>query len=490
MEYDKDLRSRQEVRRLALQAQKAQEALASFSQEQLDRICEAVASAGEQAAAELGRMACEETGFGNPEDKRIKNRFASIGVMDAMRGMKTVGILAEDPSHKTIDIGVPVGVIAGIVPSTNPTSSVLYKALIALKSGNAIVFSPHPNARRCTMRATEIVMQAAARAGCPDGAVACISEPTMDAIDELLHHPAVRLILATGGAAMVRAAYSSGKPAIGVGAGNGPAYIHASADVPAAIRQIIESKTFDNGTICASEQSIVIVQALEPAVKRALEAQRAYLLSDQESKQLAGFILRANGTMNPAIVGKTAHAIAQLAGLSGVPQTASVLIAHETSVGDKFPYSHEKLCPILALYVEPDEAAALRRCVEILRFEGSGHTFVIHAEDKEVVQKFAAAVPVSRVLVNTPGSLGGVGATTGLFPALTLGCGAVGGSSSSNNIGPLDLINIRRVAWGIRDSRAYAGHTNAATNNDTCTHAEFSDEMIRLLAEQIIQKLS
>ncbi len=486
MELDKDLRSRQQVRQLCLRAKSAQQTLQSFSLEQINRICEAIAEAGVQHAEELSRLACEETGFGKPEDKVIKNRFASEGVMNAIRDMKTVGILSEDSTNKTIDIAVPVGVIAGIVPSTNPTSTIFYKSLISIKGGNTIVFSPHPNALHCTKRASEIAMAAARDAGCPDGAIGCISEPTMDAVDELMHHTDVRLILATGGGAMVRAAYSSGKPAIGVGAGNGPAYIHPSADVKKAIGMIIRSKTFDNGTICASEQSIVTVKAMESAVVRELKEQNAYLLTPEEAKKLSGFILRPNGTMNPAIVGRTAHYIAQMAGLLNVPQDTSILVARETTVGEKSPYSHEKLCPILALFIEENENTALNRCCEILHFEGSGHTFVIHAEDRAAVEKFALRVPVSRVLVNTAGALGGVGVTTGLFPALTLGCGAVGGSSSSNNIGPMDLINIRRVAWGIRDNMACTGHTKSAAAQS----CDFSSDMIRLLAEQILQKLS
>jgi acetaldehyde dehydrogenase (acetylating) len=475
MELDKDLRSRQAVRNLAELAAKAQETLMQMSQTQLDQICEAIAAAGNQHAEALGKLACEETGFGNPADKAVKNRFASLGVMDAMRGMTVVGTLSEDPAKKTVDIGVPVGVIAGIVPSTNPTSTIFYKSLIALKSGNAIVFSPHPNALRCTTKAVDLVMAAAKSAGCPEGAISCLPEPTMDAIDELMHHPAIRLILATGGGAMVKAAYSSGKPAIGVGAGNGPAYLHASADVPNAIRKIIRSKTFDNGTVCASEQSIVIVRALEPTVTRELLAQHAYLLSTEEALTLSGFLLRANGTMNPAIVGKSACQIAKMAGLTKVPEGTTVLIAWEQNVGGKFPYSCEKLCPILAFYVEPDEDAALNRCCEILRNEGSGHTFSIHTNDRAVVEKFASVVPVSRILVNTPSALGGIGATTGLFPALTLGCGAVGGSSSSNNIGPLDLINIRRIAWDIPQKKPEPKRSN--------------DDLVDRLVEEIMQRL-
>lgn len=487
MELDKDLRSRQEVRFLCSRAEAAQQTLAAMPQSKLDAICEAIAACGMEHAAELGRLAHEETGFGKPEDKKLKTQFACEGVMAALRPMTCIGKLAEDTARQTVDIGVPVGVIAGIVPSTNPTSSIFYKTLISIKSGNAIVFSPHPNAVRCSLRAAELAAEAAKKAGCPDGAICAVSEPTMDAIDELLHHPAIRLILATGGGAMVRAAYSSGKPAIGVGAGNGPAYLHPSCDVPRAVRRIIASKTFDNGTVCASEQSIVIVRALEDALLRALKAQKACLLSDQEAKTLSGFLLRANGTMNPAIVGKSAFRIAQMAGLTRVPEDTSVLVARETHVGTKYPYAHEKLCPVLALYVEPDEDAALARCCEILRFEGSGHTFAIHTEDRAVVEKFARAVPVSRVLVNTPAALGGVGATTGLFPALTLGCGAVGGSSSSNNIGPLDLINIRRVAWGVRDSISYDGHTTPKAAPKA--QPEISDELIAYLTDQIIAKL-
>jgi acyl-CoA reductase-like NAD-dependent aldehyde dehydrogenase len=318
-------------------------------------------------------------------------------------------------------------------------------------------------------------MAAAKSVGCPEGAISCLPEPTKDAIDELMHHPAIRLILATGGGAMVKAAYSSGKPAIGVGAGNGPAYLHASADVPNAIRKIIRSKTFDNGTVCASEQSIVIVRALEPTVTRELLAQHAYLLSTEEALTLSGFLLRANGTMNPAIVGKSACQIAKMAGLTKVPEGTTVLIAREQNVGGKFPYSCEKLCPILAFYVEPDEGAALGRCCEILRHEGSGHTFSIHTNDRAVVEKFASVVPVSRILVNTPSALGGIGATTGLFPALTLGCGAVGGSSSSNNIGPLDLINIRRIAWDIPQKKPEPKRSD--------------DDLVDRLVEEIMQRL-
>ena len=451
MEFDKDLRSIQEVRDLLAQARKAQNLLSAMSQEQLDRITAAISRAGAEHARRLADMAVEETGFGKKEDKEIKNKFAALTLYEAIKDQKTHGILHQDGERRTVEIGVPVGVVAGLVPSTNPTSTVIYKAMICLKGGNPIVFSPHPSALNCILETVRVIRQAAEEAGAPAGSISCVSTPTMEATNTLMRHPFTRLILATGGAAMVKAAYSSGTPAIGVGAGNGPAYIHHTANVELAVKRILDSKTFDNGTICASEQSIIMEQRMEPAVKAALRAQGAYLLDEEETKKLSGFILRANGTMNPAIVGKRVETVAKLAGLTRVPPSARVLVAKETGVGKGHPYSSEKLGLILGCYVEPDEEAVLRRCIEILEWEGAGHTFSIHTEDEEVAKRFGAAVPASRVLVNTAASLGGIGATTCLFPALTLGCGAVGGSSSSNNIGPLDLINIKRVAWGVKE---------------------------------------
>ena len=382
MEFDKDLRSIQEVRDLLTQAKRAQNALAGMSQADLDRITAAISAAGAEHAARLAAMAVEETGFGKKEDKEIKNRFAAVTLYEAIRDQKTHGILHEDKEHRTVDIGVPVGVVAGLVPSTNPTSTVIYKAMICLKAGNPIIFSPHPSAVSCIMETVKVIRRAAERAGAPAGSISCITTPTIEATNALMRHATTRLILATGGAAMVKAAYSSGTPAIGVGAGNGPAYIHHTANVELAVKRILDSKTFDNGTICASEQSIIMEQRMEPAVKAALRAQGAYLLDEEETKQLSRFILRPNGTMNPAIVGKSVETVAKLAGLTRVPSDARVLVARETGVGKGHPYSSEKLGLILACYVEPDEEAVLRRCIEILEWEGAGHTFAIHTEDE------------------------------------------------------------------------------------------------------------
>ena len=480
---DKDLRSIQEVRDLLAQAREAQKALAVMTQQQLDAITAAISRAGAQHARRLADMAVEETGFGRKEDKEIKNRFAAVTLYEAIRDQKTHGILAEDRERRTVDIGVPVGVVAGLVPSTNPTSTVIYKAMICMKAGNPIVFSPHPGAANCIRETVNVIRRAAEEAGAPAGAISCIATPTIEATNALMRHDTTRLILATGGAAMVKAAYSSGTPAIGVGAGNGPAYIHHTANVEQAVRRILDSKTFDNGTICASEQSVIMEERLEPAVKAALRSQGAYLLDEEETRQLSRFILRANGTMNPAIVGRSVETVAKLAGLTRVPPSARVLVARETGVGKGHPYSSEKLGLILGCFVESDEEAVLNRCIEILEWEGAGHTFSIHTEDEGVAKRFAAAVPASRVLVNTPSALGGIGATTCLFPALTLGCGAVGGSSSSNNIGPLDLINIKRMAWGVKELEQLRGSSPAPAS---CT---VDEALLSRLVEQIMGRL-
>ena len=446
MELDKDLKARQEARDLAKQAAQAAKALANMPQEKLDAICEKVCKAFYEASVELAELAARETGFGNGSDKTEKNRFASQRVWEAIKDMKTVGVLHGDEKEKIMEIGVPVGVIAAIVPSTNPTSTVCYKALIALKAGCSIVFSPHPKAIGCTMRAAKLVAQAAEKAGAPEGCVGCLSIPSLEGCRELMGAEETRLILATGGPAMVRAAYSSGKPAIGVGAGNGPAYIHRSADVDHALDCIEKSKSFDYGTICASEQSIIVEKEMEQTVKTAAAKKGFYFMNTEEAGRLAKLLFKPNGTLNPAIVGKPAIQLAQMAGFS-VPNTTKVLVAREQEAGPTRPYSMEKLCPVLAFFVMDSEDAVLSKAIEVLEHEGSGHTFAMHATDMEAVKKFALQIPVSRFLVNTPAALGGIGATTKLFPALTLGCGAVGGSSSSNNISPMDLINIRRVAW-------------------------------------------
>ena len=475
MELDKDLQARQEARCLAKQAEIAQKQLCRMSQCQLDRIVSAIADAFSRSAVELAELAVRETGFGNAEDKTTKNMFASKTVHAAIKNMRTVGVLKEDTEEKLWEIGVPVGVIAAIVPSTNPTSTVCYKAMIALKSGNSIVFSPHPKAIACTLRAAEIVAKAAVQAGAPEGSVSCLRISAMAGTQELMAAPQVRLILATGGPGMVRAAYSSGKPAIGVGAGNGPAYIHHSADVRHALSCILRSKTFDYGTVCASEQSIIVEAQMEQKVRQEASSMGFYFMNTQEAGQLAKLLFRPTGALNPEIVGKCATDLAQKAGFS-VPSGTKVLVAREQEAGPTRPYSMEKLCPVLAFFVMDSEDAVLQKAIEVLTHEGSGHTFAMHCTDEAVVRKFSLQIPVSRFLVNTPAALGGIGATTALFPALTLGCGAVGGSSSSNNISPMDLINIRRVAW---DKEKQTPKPQPQVN----------DDLVEILTAKILERL-
>lgn len=469
MTLDRDLQSIQEVRGLVANAKKAQRELAEFSQEKIDRIIYEIAKDCAANAQKLAKMAVEETGFGVWEDKVLKNLLGSTITYESCKNMKTVGVIKEDKAAGIIEVGVPMGIVAALIPSTNPTSTTMYKSIISIKAGNAIVISPHPNAKNCIIETVKIIQQAAKRAGAPDNIVQAISLTTIDATNTLLKHRDIGVILATGGEAMVRAAYSSGNPAIGVGPGNGPAYIEKSADIPMAVKRIFDSKTFDNGTICASEQSIVTESCIKDKVVEEVKKQGGYFLNSEETKKLSGFILRANGTMNPKIVGKSAKVIADMAGFS-IPEGTRVLVSEQTEVSKTNPYSREKLCPILAFYTENSWEDACERCMQILYNEGVGHTMTIHSQNDKIIREFALKKPVSRLLVNTPGALGGVGATTNLSPALTLGCGAVGGSATSDNISPLNLINIRRVAYGVRELSDVRG-TNPAPSaaKQACT---------------------
>lgn len=464
---DRDLQSIQEVRNLVAKAKEAEKKLAQFSQEQLDRICESICNACIEQAESLAKMAVEETGFGRWEDKVLKNKLGSEVTWEYIKGMKVVGCLAEDKKKKIWEIGVPMGVIAALIPSTNPTSTVMYKTLISVKAGNAIIISPHPGAKNCIKKTYEIIKEAAELAGAPEGTVGCINLTTSEATDALLKHPDVSLILATGGEAMVHAAYSSGNPALGVGPGNGPSYIEKSADITMAVKRIMDSKTFDNGTICASEQSIVTERMISQQVEVELKKQGGYFLSEEQTKKLSGFLLRANGTMNPQIVGKTAQTIAEMAGIE-IPPGTKLLIARQDSknVNKRNPYSREKLCPVLAYFIVENWEEACDLCIRILQNEGAGHTMTMHTMNEAIVKEFAFHKPVSRILVNTPGALGGVGATTGLAPALTLGCGAIGGSATSDNITPMNLINIRRVAYGLTELEDLRNESNTYAQNE------------------------
>ena len=395
-------------------------------------------------------MAVEETGFGIWQDKVLKNAVGSTLTYDYIKDMKTIGIIGEDEEKGIMEVGVPMGIVAALIPSTNPTSTVMYKTLICLKAGNSIIISPHPNAFNSILETVKVIHKALERCNAPKALVQCITTPTSQGRDTLLKDRRIGIILATGGEAMVRAAYSSGNPALGVGPGNGPSFIERSADIPLAVKRIFDSKTFDNGTICASEQSIITEKCIADDVIQEVKRQGGYFLSPAESEKVGRFILRENGTMNPKIVGRSAQKIAEMAGIT-IPEGTRVLLSVQTTVGKDNPYSREKLCPILAFYVEENWEKACERSIQILNNEGVGHTMTMHTRNKDIVRQFALKKPVSRLLVNTPGSLGGTGASTALPPALTLGCGAVGGSATSDNVTPLNLINIRRVAYGLKE---------------------------------------
>ena len=446
---DHDLISLQEVRSKVDQAYAAWLKYRSYSQQQIDAIVEQVAAVARVHARRLAELAVEETGYGNAQDKLAKNLLASEVLPRAMRGMKTIGVLREIPEQKIVEIGVPMGVVAAILPTTNPTSTAIYKTLIALKAGNAIVLSPHPRAKSCTCETAAILQNAALQAGAPEGLVQCILNSTLEGTTALMKHLRTAVILSTGGSGVVRAAYSSGKPAFGVGPGNVPVLIDKSADIDDAVAKVVEGKAFDFGTVCSSEQAIVAERGLRERILAALNARRAFLCDARQADALAKLLVKPAFGINPECVGQSPLKIAKMAGFE-VPAGTSILAVEIHGVGKDHPLSAEKLSPVLALYFVADFAAALEGCEAVLRFGGLGHTCVIHATDEAKIREFAARMPAFRVLVNTPAPHGSTGITTNVFPAMTLGCGAAAGNSTSDNIGPLNLINIKRLAYMTR----------------------------------------
>lgn len=384
------------------------------------------------------------------EHKIIKNQLASMDVYQSIKNEKTIGIIGEDIKNKIIEIAYPFGVIAAICPTTNPTSTAIFKTLISLKTGNGIIVSPHPFAKKSTIKALEICRTAAESAGAPKGLINWISEPSIELTKELMEHEDIDLILATGGSGLVKQAYSSGKPAYGVGPGNGPSYIDKSANVKKSVQLIVNSKSFDNGTLCSSEQSLIIHKNVKNLVMRELKINGAYLLDENEKRLLEKTISPERGKLNTKIVGKSAKYIANLAGFS-VPEDTRVLIAEENEIGYDAPMSIEKLSPILPLYFVNNEEEAITIASKILDLGGKGHTCSIHANDNEIIIKFGLKMPVSRIVVNSYSSIGAAGGTTGLKPSLTLGCGSYGGNISSDNITARHLINIKRIAYGLKE---------------------------------------
>jgi acetaldehyde dehydrogenase (acetylating) len=443
---DKDLASISEARTLVRRAKAVAPVLAEFSQERIDAIVDAMAAAATPHAEALARLACEETGYGVVADKIQKNLFASEKIYTFIRPMKTVGVIRRLDDRKVVEIAEPFGVVAAIVPTTNPTSTALYKILISMKARCPIVISPHPSAVRCITRSAELMNEAARRAGAPEGAINWMSTVTLEGTQELMKARETAVILATGGMGLVRAAYSAGKPAYGVGPGNAPAYIERSADVAKAVDDIVTGKTFDNGLLCSSENSVVCDAPLVDEVKRQFVANGAHFLSRSEIDVLGKLLVTPQRLPNPALVGKPATFIAQQAGIT-VPAGTRVLIAELAGVGRDYPLSIEKLCPVLSFYAVADWKEGCERCIQILRYGGMGHTMSIHSRNEDVILQFGLKKPAFRIVVNTPTTLGSIGLTTSLDPSMTLGCGGWGGNITSDNIGPQHLLNIKRLAY-------------------------------------------
>lgn len=472
---DKDLTSISEARTLARRAKQAQALLAELSQAQVDAVVDAMAAAVTPQAEALARLAVEETGYGVVADKVQKNLFASRQVYEFIRPLKTVGVINRLEDRKVVEIAEPFGVVAAIVPSTNPTSTAIYKILIAIKARCAIVLSPHPSAARCITRAAEIMYDAARRAGLPDGGIGWMTTVTLEGTQELMKHRDVSVILATGGMGLVRAAYSAGKPAYGVGPGNAPCYVESSADLAKAARDIIGGKSFDYGVLCSSPNSIVVDRAVEPELRRQLLSAGGHFLSTADADLLARALVTPQRLPNPALVGKSAQTIAQKAGFS-VPSDARALIVELQGVGRDYPLSIEKLCPVLSYYIVSDWREGCERCKEILRYGGMGHTMSIHSQNEQVILEFGLHKPAYRICVNTPTTHGSIGLTTGLDPAMTLGCGGFGGNITSDNISPRHLLNIKRLAYELRPmpvtTLAGAGSTQTASSSSSASSAE------------------
>ena len=454
-DYDFDLQSIQAARELARKGKVAANQLAHFNEEQIDRILQNMVKVAEENAQVLASMAVEETGFGKVCDKVYKNHIASALLYEQIKDAKTIGVIDADEKSQVISIAEPVGLLMGIVPSTNPTSTVIYKSMIAIKARDAIVFSPHPAAAKCTDLAIQLMNQAAVDAGAPENVIQGISLSSMAATNELMHAPEVAMIIATGGPGMVKAAYSSGKPALGVGAGNSPAYIERTARVADAVRRIIASKTFDNGTICASEQSIICETVNHDEVVAEFKRQGGYFMTEDECKKVCALLFRNGHSMSPKFVGHSPQSIAEAAGIH-IPEGTKVLIGEQHGVGDAWPLSYEKLTTVLGFYTVSNWEEACDLSIELLQ-NGIGHTMSIHTTDKDIVRKFSVK-PASRILVNTGGSQGGTGVITGLDIALTLGCGTWGGSSVSENVGPQHLINVKRVVNGLIEPDEVVAH--------------------------------
>ncbi|MDA9008530.1 aldehyde dehydrogenase family protein [Alphaproteobacteria bacterium] len=450
---DADLKSIASARRAAESAFEAYKQFLGTDPAQVDAIVDAMARAIEPEAKRLGELAVEETGYGNVPDKRVKNLFNALSVADYLRDITTLGVLWRDDNTKIAAIGEPMGVVAALIPVTNPTSTIIYKILSAVKAGNAIVLAPHPRGLRCGLETTRVMAEVAEQMGAPKGLIQCLDEVTIQGTAELMRHRRTSVVMATGGPAMVKAAYSSGKPTLAVGAGNVPCYVHASKkdELGEVAEMIITSKSFDYGTACVSEQAVIVDQSIARDLKHEMKLRGAYFCTPAEADRLAKVIFLGKQAMDPNNVGQSPESLASKAGFS-IPPRTRCLVSEETEIGWQRPLSAEKLNPVLAFYVAKDSDEGIKTAHQIAMFEGWGHSAVVHSDDPAVVAKFAA-VPTGRVLVNTPAIMGGMGYSTDLEPSFMLGTGTWSGSITSDNVTALHLINIKRVAYESRPWR-------------------------------------
>ncbi|TIH15852.1 aldehyde dehydrogenase family protein [Marinifilum sp. JC120] len=483
MIVDNDLLSIQQARILAEVAHEAQKKLATFPQEKLDEIVEHLADAVEEHAEELALMSHEETDGGKWQDKLVKNRFVCNQVRKELRGMRCVGVINEDPQKKITDIGVPVGVIAALCPVTGPVSTTIYNTLIAIKSGNGVIFSPHPGAVKSIGRVLDIMIEAGEACGLPEGCLSYLETVTKSGTCELMNHRNISLVMVTGVPGMIEYAQKTGKPVIYGGTGNGPAFIERSADIGQAVKDIIASKTFDNGIAPSAEQSIVVDSCVAHDVRLSLNSCGAYFMSESEAEALAALFIAPDGQRRKGMAGQAAQTLARRAGFS-VPENTTVLVAERKYVSDTDPYYREFLSPVLALYVEDDWMHACEKCIELLLHERNAHTLVIHSADEDVILQFALKKPVGRLLVNTPAAFGGMGATTNLFPSMTLGSSSAGFGITSDNVSPMNLIYIRKVGCGVRRAEDVLGQ-NGQTGDQYKTKVNDSN-MVQVI-QQILQ---
>lgn len=483
MSSDKDQQSVEQARELVERAWQAQKALATFSQEKIDEIVGQMARVALEESYRLGEMAHLETGYGVAADKATKNRFSAEQVYNFIKPLRTVGVVKQTDS--IIEVASPRGVVAAIIPSTNPTSTAIFKILIAIKARDAVVLSPHPSATSCINETARVMRAAGEAVGLPEGAIGCMSIATIEGTQELMKHRRTALILATGGIGLVRAAYSSGKPAFGVGPGNVPAMIERSANVTKAVKDILTGKCFDNGTICSSEQAVVVERAIDSNVRERFTAEGAYFLDKEKQDALARVVATSTNTLNPKIVGKSPKVIAEMAGIS-IPENTRAIMCELQGVGRDFPLSMEKLSPILAYYVVDSLEEGCERCAQVLRYGGMGHTASVHTESRDAAREYGVRMPVSRVVVNSPSTHGAIGFTTDLEPSMTLGCGSWGGNVTSDNISPRHLVDIKRIAFETKPINRVALETTAraAAPPPAIDRAAIAAMVDRFLAER------